>query len=64
VGAGTCASGVLLVHTSTFNWHLRQLCEKETPSNFDIKYHAAKAAEELVKAKQFVAEKEQQNVAQ
>src|SRR6266704_2504441 len=61
VKAGKCASGVLVVHTSTFNYHMRQLCEKENPSNWDIKYNTSKAKEALVQAKQFVAEKETAN---
>lgn len=57
VEAKVVASGALLVHSSTWNYHMKQLVENNKPSNFDVKYHAAKAAEELEKAKQFVAEK-------
>ena len=57
VEAGKCASGALLVHGSTWNYHMRQLCEDETPSNHDIKYHTGHAKEALAQAKQFVADK-------
>lgn len=56
VDAGT-PSGCLLVHSSTFNWHMEQLRSKDKPTNSDIGYHSAHAREDLERAKAFVAEK-------
>lgn len=52
-------SGCLLVHTSTFNWHLEQLTAKSKPSNRDLQYHSAKAREDMEKARQFVQSKQE-----
>lgn len=47
-------SGCLLVHSSTFNYHMDKLLMTEKPSNFDIKYHATSAQSDLDRAKEFV----------
>jgi hypothetical protein len=52
-------SGCLLVHGSMMNYHLRQLMEIKKPTNWDLRYHAAKAKEELARAKDFVASKQE-----
>lgn len=52
-------SGCLLVHTSTFNWHLTQLTAKSKPSNRDLEYHAAQARRDLENAKLFVQSKQE-----
>lgn len=58
VAAGT-PSGCLLVHGSVLNYHLTQLsASKKKLSNWEVKYHVAKAAEALVKAKEFVQSKQ------
>lgn len=49
-------SGALLVHTSTWNYHLDKLVMLKKPSRFDIKYHASGARRDLECAKLFVKE--------
>ncbi len=50
-------SGCLLVHTSTFNYHMNQLMSDKKLSNFDLHYHTKQAKLDLEKAKLFVREK-------
>src|SRR5216684_1349100 len=45
VDAGT-PSGCLLVHTSTFNWHLEQLTAKSKITTRDLQYHASQARQD------------------
>ena len=59
VNDGKAASGSLLVHSSVFNYHLKQLTDKETPSNWDVRYHAEQAREDLRKAVEFVKDKKE-----
>jgi hypothetical protein len=63
VDSGT-PSGCLLVHGRAFNYHLDSLRGihmkpgQKKLSNWDIRYHAAQAREDLKRAKQFVQEKQ------
>jgi len=60
VTAGHAAGGAVLVHSSTFNWHLKQLVDKTRPTNFDVAYHREQAQADLARAKQFVIDKQSQ----
>jgi hypothetical protein len=57
VNAGTVMSGELLVHASTFNYHLNKLSDNDKPTNWEIEYYAREARLALEKAKAFVQEK-------
>ena len=50
-------NGCLLVYSSAFNYHLSKLSGAPKLSNFDVRYHAAKAKEDLIKAQEFVKSK-------
>lgn len=52
-------NGAMLVYGSCFNNHLDFLLLEETPSNFDVRYHAGQAREQLAKARVFVAEEKE-----
>ena len=54
--AGHIKGGAVLVHSSMFNWHLKQLVDKHKLSNFEVRYHTANAKLELAKAQAFVQE--------
>src|SRR5215813_13486996 len=56
VEAGTVKAGNLLVHSSVFNWHVKQLCDLDKPSNFQVRYHVAEARKGMALAAAFVAE--------
>jgi|SRR5579864_104251 len=57
-------SGCLLVHGSFMNYHMRQLsASKKKLSNWEVKYHAAKAKEELERAQEFVKAKQEASCA-
>lgn len=56
VEAGT-PSGCLLVHSSTFDYHMGKLLTLDKPRRFDVQYHSESARKNLEKAKGFVAEK-------
>jgi hypothetical protein len=57
-------NGCLLVHGVTFNWHLDALrgmhmkAGQKKLSNWDVRYHSARAREDLERAKKFVQEKQ------
>lgn len=53
VDLGFCKGGALLVHSSTFNWHLGKLAENDKITRRDLGYHSAHANEDLERAKQF-----------
>jgi hypothetical protein len=57
VAAGT-PSGCVLVHSSTFDYHMDKLLMLEKPRRFDVRYHSNEARANLAKAKAFVAEKQ------
>ena len=57
VAEGKAMGGAILVHSSTFNWHLKQLTDKDKPSNFDVRYHTEQAKLDMAKAEAFIAEK-------
>lgn len=57
VAAEVVKNGVILVHNSSFNYHLTELLTKSKISNWDIRYHSAEAAKDLQKAKDFIQEK-------
>ncbi len=59
IDSGKAKTGALLVHSSCFNYHLKQLVDLEAPSNFQVRYHAEQARIELAAAQAFVAEREQ-----
>lgn len=49
-------NGCLLVHSSTFNYHMDALLGlKGKLSNFDVRYHASEARKDLGRAKEFVS---------
>jgi hypothetical protein len=50
-------SGCILVHSSTYNYHMDKLLLGGKFSNQDIKYHTSEARKDLEKAKQFILEK-------
>lgn len=56
ITAGTVASGALLVYSSVWNWHLKQLTDKAKPTNFEVRYHTAEAKKDLAKAAAFIEE--------
>jgi hypothetical protein len=57
VSAGLAQGGALLVHSSVFNYHLKQLVDFEKPSNFAVKYHTTQAQADMAKAKAFINER-------
>jgi len=57
VSSGKAMGGALLVHSSTFNYHLRKLADTDKPSNFDIRYHAEQAKKDMAAAQAFVEER-------
>ena len=57
VTAGKAQGGALLVHSSTFNYHLRELSVVEKPSNFQVRYHLAQAKADMERAQAFIVER-------
>lgn len=58
VTAGKAQGGAFMVHGSSFNYHLNWLMDNPQPSNFEVRYHAERAKEDLAKAQAFTKEKE------
>ena len=61
IDQGIVKNGAMMVHDSTFSYHLGKLFTKEYPSNFDVRYHAEQARKELAKARAFVAEEKEKS---
>ena len=59
---GKIKSGAILVHGSTFDYHMDKLLVLSHPTNFDVSYHAEQARNNLLKAQAFVASIEEQHV--
>jgi hypothetical protein len=54
---GKAKGGAILVHSSVFNWHLKQLMTKDNPSNFDVRYHTEEARKDMEAARTFIRER-------
>lgn len=54
--SGRIMGGALLVYCSSFNYHLDKLLMSKKLSNWDLKYHAERALEDLAKAQEYISE--------
>jgi hypothetical protein len=53
VAEGKAKGGAILVHGSTFNFHMEKLLTLKTPTRWELGYHTKKATEELQEAQAF-----------